>query len=212
MHEMQPAVRSTPLSSQFTLPDANLSLTLVITRARIQKLKSDWYRRMRDHEYRLLDAIARDPTLTQASLAVHLGVAVGSVNWYIKGLIGKGYIKVSRMERTRLKYHLTPRGAMALTRRTAEYVDYSLDVYRRLRKAAIGVVGELQRQGVQQVALSGDGDAMDILRLTCIEHGISPAGDCTGWAVESLGRGYEILRQGEPSARDPQPVDDGPAG
>jgi len=35
-------------------------------------------------EYEFLNAIAEDALVTQASLPSGLGVAVGSVNWYIK--------------------------------------------------------------------------------------------------------------------------------
>jgi DNA-binding MarR family transcriptional regulator len=62
---------------------------------------------MKQHEYRLLEAIAEDETVTQASLAHSLEMAVGSVNWYIKRLISRGYLKATRMDRTRLRYNLT---------------------------------------------------------------------------------------------------------
>ncbi|MBM4428445.1 MAG: winged helix-turn-helix domain-containing protein, partial [Chloroflexi bacterium] len=43
---------------------------------------------IKQHEYALLDEIAQDSMVTQASLSKRLGIAVGSVNWYIKRLIG----------------------------------------------------------------------------------------------------------------------------
>jgi len=46
--------------------------------------------------------------ITQADLAARLGVAVGSVNWYLKRLINKGHIKVRQMKRRRLRYLITP--------------------------------------------------------------------------------------------------------
>jgi len=47
---------------------------------------------MAEVEYQLwlLEEIARNPDTTQADLAARLGVAVGSVNWYLKRLIKKG--------------------------------------------------------------------------------------------------------------------------
>ena len=47
-------------------------------------------------EIHLLDQIERDPNVTQASLATQLGVAVGTVNWHLKRLIAKGYVKIKR--------------------------------------------------------------------------------------------------------------------
>ena len=51
-----------------------------------------------------------DPDITQASMATRLGVAVGTVNWHIKRLIAKGYVKVKRAERKKLRYIITPEG------------------------------------------------------------------------------------------------------
>ena len=58
---------------------------------------------IKEHEYKLLNEIAQDSLVTQASLSKDLGIAVGSVNWYIKRLIQRGWVKVSHLDRTRLK-------------------------------------------------------------------------------------------------------------
>ena len=48
-----------------------------------------------DRELALLERIEQDPDVTQASLATQLGVAVGTVNWHLKRLIAKGYVKIN---------------------------------------------------------------------------------------------------------------------
>ena len=59
----------------------------------------------------LLEQIENDPNITQASLATQLGVAVGTVNWHLKRMIAKGYVKVKRAERRKLRYIITPKGS-----------------------------------------------------------------------------------------------------
>ena len=145
---------------------------------------------MRDYEYRLLDAIAENPTVTQAGLAAQLGVAVGSVNWYIKRMVAKGYVKATRMQRTRLKYHLTPDGVALLARRTSEYMERSLGVYRKLRCSAREMAVDLQRRGIERVLLRGNGDAADILKLTLLEHGVTSTSATADWAVSCVGSDY----------------------
>ena len=44
----------------------------------------------------LLESIEHDPDVTQAGLAAEIGVAVGTINWHIKRLIEKGYVKIKR--------------------------------------------------------------------------------------------------------------------
>ena len=63
-----------------------------------------------EHELQILEAIERNPDTTQADLAAQLGVAVGSVNWYVKRLITKGFVKVTYLQRRKLHYFLTPSG------------------------------------------------------------------------------------------------------
>ena len=84
------------------------------------------------HELGLLEEIARDPDTTQATLATRLGVAVGTVNWHLKRLVAKGYVKVKRAERRKLRYILTPEGLALRAQLTVNYVETSMALYRRV--------------------------------------------------------------------------------
>jgi DNA-binding MarR family transcriptional regulator len=148
---------------------------------------------IKSQEYELLDAIAQDTMVTQASLSARLGMAVGSVNWYIKRLINCGYIKVSHLDRTRLKYQLTPEGLSILTQRTMLYLKKSLTVYNELRQKARAIVTDLRSQGVTHVCLEGDDEVIDILRLTCIEEGMALDEDPGGILLKAAGRDYQVV-------------------
>jgi DNA-binding MarR family transcriptional regulator len=128
-----------------------------------------------DLDRRLLEAIEENPDTTQAGLAAQLGVAVGSVNWYLKRLIRKGYVKVTQLQRRKLKYFVTPQGLAVKARLTSQYMEASLRVYRELREAARDVLTELEQAGCEAVHVEGDGEAQDILRLTCLEYRLKVA-------------------------------------
>lgn len=125
-----------------------------------------------DLERRLLEAIERNPDTTQATLAAQLGVAVGSVNWYLRRLIRKGYVKVTRLQRRKLKYFVTPQGLALKARLTSQYMKASLRLYRELRRAAQETLGEIHGTGYSVVYMEGDDEAAEIFRLTCLEHGV----------------------------------------
>jgi len=150
---------------------------------------------IKSQEYELLDAIAQDTLVTQASLSIRLGMAVGSVNWYIKRLINCGYIKVSRLDRTRLKYQLTPEGLSIVTQRTLHYMKKSLIVYNELRLKAKAIVTDLKSQGVNHVYLEGDDEVIDILRLTCIEAEMGLDVIPDGIVLKAVGKDYTIVSQ-----------------
>jgi hypothetical protein len=59
---------------------------------------------------RLLEALAEEPEIRQVDLAARLGMAVGTVNWLLKRLTAKGYVKVKRIGQWHWRYLLTPPG------------------------------------------------------------------------------------------------------
>ena len=148
---------------------------------------------IKSQEYELLDAIAQDSMVTQASLSARLGIAVGSVNWYIKRLINCGYVKVSHLDRTRLKYQLTPEGMSILTQRALQYLKRSLTVYNDLRQKARAIVTDLRSQGVTHVCLEGGDEVIDILRLTCIEEGLALDEGPGDVLLKAAGQDYQIV-------------------
>jgi len=128
-------------------------------------------------ELTLLEQIERDPDITQASLATQLGVAVGTVNWHIRRLIEKGYVKVKRAERKKLRYIITPEGIALRARLTVDYIERSFDIYRKTRQRVKVHLNEVTKAGYDRVRLIGDGDVADICRLSCLEHEIEIVND-----------------------------------
>lgn len=128
---------------------------------------------LENRELVLLEEIERDPDVTQASLAAQLGVAVGTVNWHLKRLIEKGYIKAKRAQRKKLRYIITPEGIAFRARLTVSYIENSMTLYRRTRRRVRELLKEVKQAGYVQVSIEGDGDIADVCRLTCLEQGIS---------------------------------------
>ena len=119
----------------------------------------------------ILEKIELDPDATQASLASQLGVAVGTINWHLKRLVAKGYVKVRRVERRKLRYIITPEGLALRARLTIDYIQNSFRLYRLVRSRVLTVLDEVRKLGFSQVRLQGDGDVADVCRLTCLEQG-----------------------------------------
>jgi DNA-binding MarR family transcriptional regulator len=130
-----------------------------------------------ERELQILEYLERNPDTTQADLATRLGVAVGSVNWYLKRLINKGYVKVRQMQRRRLRYLVTPQGLAEKARLTQAYMQASLQLYRETRAWAQSLLAEVLESGYDAVRVEGDGDLADICRLTCLEQRVRMAQD-----------------------------------
>jgi hypothetical protein len=128
-----------------------------------------------------------------------LGVAVGSINWYLKRLVSKGYIKVTHLQRRKLHYFLTPSGLALKLELTRSYMEVSLRVYRELRLAAQQTLADVRARGYDGVYVDGHDEAEEILRLTCLEQGLSVArgfGDGLP-SIRAVGAGFELVWPGE---------------
>lgn len=124
----------------------------------------------------LLEQIEQDPDITQASLAAQLGVAVGTVNWHIKRLVSKGYVKVKRAQRKKLRYIITPTGIALRANLTMEYIERSLQLYRNTRRRVVKAIEQVRAEGFDSVRIDGHkqgpDDILDICRLSCLEQGV----------------------------------------
>ena len=98
-----------------------------------------------------------------------VGVAVGTVNWYLKRWTTKGYVKIKRIGRWRWRYLLTPTGMREKTRLAGEYLEASMSVYRKTRTEAKRLLLQVKEAGHDEVRLHGTGDITEIAELTCLE-------------------------------------------
>jgi DNA-binding MarR family transcriptional regulator len=138
-------------------------------------------------ELSLLENIERDPDVTQLSLATQLGVAVGTVNWHIKRLIDKGYVKVKRAERRKLRYIITPEGIALRARLTVDYVEQQFLLYRNTRQRVKEHIEKIRQAGFDSVRIVGEGDVADVCRLTCLEQGMTVIADSDAPTLEVAG-------------------------
>ena len=122
-----------------------------------------------ERELQILEYLEFNPDMTQADLATRLGVAVGSVNWYLKRLVNKGYVKVRKMQRRRLRYLITPQGVAQKMRLTQAYMQASLQLYRETRAEAQRLLAQVAEAGYESVQIEGDGDLAEIVYLSCLE-------------------------------------------
>jgi DNA-binding MarR family transcriptional regulator len=157
----------------------------------------------------LLEQIENDPNITQASLATHLGVAVGTVNWHLKRMIAKGYVKVKRAERRKLRYIITPEGITFRARLTVDFIEQSFLMYRNIRKRVRELLLEVKQAGFDRVRIecetnlddpklsSQTNDIADVCRLTCLEQGIRVSQDAH--APTLVVHGVKVMLYMEPS-------------
>ena len=113
-------------------------------------------------ELDFLSALEQGDVVTQMTLAKRIAVSVGLINSLLKRAIHKGYVKASAAPYKRYAYYLTPKGFAEKSRLVAEYLEVSLDFFRRARSEYTELFQWLRARGVKSVVFAGNGELVEI--------------------------------------------------
>ncbi|MFA5072423.1 MAG: MarR family EPS-associated transcriptional regulator [Nitrospirota bacterium] len=90
------------------------------------------------HSTQILREISKNPSISQRELAQKNRISLGKVNYAIKSLIEKGYVKIHNFSESKNKKHymyvLTPAGMYQKAKLTAIFLKWKMDEYERLKK------------------------------------------------------------------------------
>ena len=89
-------------------------------------------------KYQLLKSLEQDANLTQKQLSKELGISLGKVNYCLKILIQKGFVKINNFKNSNHKlqysYLLTPKGVAEKTKLTIMFLKVKTAEYEVLKK------------------------------------------------------------------------------
>lgn len=107
-------------------------------------------------DLRALQVLAHQPKLNQRELASELGVSLGKVNYCLKMLLAKGFLKAQNFKNSKNKlayaYVLTPAGIAARAELTTEFLQVKLVEYERLSTE----IASLKAQAALDAAVGGE--------------------------------------------------------
>jgi EPS-associated MarR family transcriptional regulator len=100
---------------------------------------------------RVLRALEVNPELSQRQLAVELGVSLGGVNYALKALVERGFVKAENFRKSGSKaaylYVLTPMGIAEKTSLATAFLSRKLKEYEVLRQEIDSLRGEVGSGG-----------------------------------------------------------------
>jgi len=125
-------------------------------------------------DLKVLEALEQESEVKQTELASRLNLAVGTVNWLLKRLASKGYIKTKRISKWQWRYILTPSGFAEKSRLTKRYIQISMQLYNDIRQRAKELLSEVRKNGYESVYIdqNQDNELIDVCRLTSLEQGL----------------------------------------
>jgi hypothetical protein len=121
-----------------------------------------------EYDRKVLQAIASGQRVTQRKLSSELGVALGLTNLLVRRLVGKGYVKISKMGTRHVRYLMTPSGWEALGSATRQSLENTVHLYTETREhirsslSAISNRCSPNSDGQKRVVFYGAGDVAEI--------------------------------------------------
>ena len=102
-----------------------------------------------EYRYKILKRLEGEPEISQRELAKELGISLGKVNYCLRALIEKGWVKANNFRNNQNKkaymYLLTPRGLEEKSRITVEFLKIKIAEFEALKRE----VEILQREAAQ---------------------------------------------------------------
>ena len=87
----------------------------------------------KQNQFQILQSLERDSRPTQRQLSNNLGVSLGKINYCLKSLVEKGFIKVNNFSNSNNKiqysYLLTPKGIEEKARLTLDFIRVKTQEY-----------------------------------------------------------------------------------
>jgi EPS-associated MarR family transcriptional regulator len=103
---------------------------------------------MDERQFKTLKELSIEGTVSQRDLSKRIGLSLGSINYIVRELIKKGYVKTQRFKNSKNKvayiYVLTPDGINARIKQTQIFLQKKIEEYGKLKKE----IDELKREHV----------------------------------------------------------------
>jgi len=124
-------------------------------------------------QYMILDTVEKgDGSLTQREIAQRTGRCLSAINYALRLLAVKGYIKISGANPKRLRYHITPVGLLQKAVLAYSFVKKQSALYEEVRHGLLDKLRGLAREGVQKVSVYGWTPLTETAILFLISEGV----------------------------------------
>ena len=123
------------------------SITKSENASRQSKIQEDTY-------FRIMRLLEDNPEMSQRDLAKELGMSLGGLNYCLKALIDRGFVKLDNFQNSKHKfkyvYVLTPAGIAQKVAMTGRFLKRKMQEYEALRKEIEVLVAEMTRDAFEE--------------------------------------------------------------
>ena len=123
-------------------------------------------------ELEILERLEGNGHLTQRDLSKEVGIALGLVNHLLKKMVRKGWIKIRNVDAKKIRYLITPEGAMEKSSLLYKRVESTIHFYLDAKRVIKEKVEHLKGDGVKSVSIYGINHISEVLFIVLKELGL----------------------------------------
>ena len=123
-------------------------------------------------ELAILEKLESNGHLTQRDLSKEVGIALGLVNHLLKKMVRKGWIKIRNVDAKKIRYLITPEGAMEKSSLLYKRVESTIHFYLDAKRVIKEKVEHLKGDGVKSVSIYGINHISEVLFIVLKELGL----------------------------------------
>lgn len=113
-------------------------------------------------DYNILKTIANDSTISQRRLSSQIEINVASVNFALKRLIKKGFIRMVGVNPRRIQYFVTPEGLREKTQLAYSFFGRNFHFYKEIRSDIESMIVKATNGTETGIAIYGVGGLAEI--------------------------------------------------
>ncbi len=127
---------------------------------------------MDEREFELINIIGAELGANQRDLSKLMELSLGQTNMLIKRLVSKGYIRISQLNKKKVKYLLTPKGFSEKMNKSVKYTLKTINSLSLINNKLTEVLQKLIQNGHRHFVIVGQSDLARMVEahLKNIDH------------------------------------------
>lgn len=126
--------------------------------------------------YHILSYIDKDCEISQRKLSKRIGLNISSINFALRRLISRGYVRMQGMNPRRITYHLTPGGLREKTQLAYKYFVKNYHLFQDVQNNISAKIDKIDKGNGKRIAIYGRSPFLEIIYTALIERGFKIAG------------------------------------
>ncbi|MCA9409182.1 MAG: winged helix-turn-helix transcriptional regulator, partial [Candidatus Omnitrophica bacterium] len=119
-----------------------------------------------EREFELINIIGQKLGSNQRDLSRQMELSLGQTNMLIRRLVSKGYIRITQLNKRKVKYLLTPKGIAEKMQKSVKYTLNTINSIGLINNRLRMILIDLYKQGERNFYILGKSDLVSLVETT----------------------------------------------